>query len=161
MRHTTPHAPTPPSELKEALTIIGGRLSYLTKVTRAKDVKEAAELLLEVEKQWLLSQIGLIPDCDDDVMDEVGGIVGEVLLCGRVDNGSETAKMELMLVALVAGVCQDSAGAGTGAGAVGSTDRRSPITVYTLRPSPSFFFRIPQPIGLIDSVEVSPNHDAA
>jgi len=29
-----------------------------------------AKKLLSVEKGWLLSQIGLIPDCDDDVMDE-------------------------------------------------------------------------------------------
>ena len=26
--------------------------------------------MLTVEKAWLLSQIGLIPNCDDDVMDE-------------------------------------------------------------------------------------------
>jgi hypothetical protein len=30
-----------------------------------------ANHLLGIEKGWLLSQIGLIPDCDDDVMDEV------------------------------------------------------------------------------------------
>ena len=32
---------------------------------------EMARHMLSVEKAWLLSQIGLIPDCDDDVMDEV------------------------------------------------------------------------------------------
>ena len=33
-------------------------------------VKLQKEEMLAVEKAWLLSQVGLIPDCDDDVMDE-------------------------------------------------------------------------------------------
>lgn len=40
-------------------------------------MEEMAEHMLRVEKGWLLSQIGLIPDCDDDVMDEVGGVCVE------------------------------------------------------------------------------------
>ncbi|EPQ55089.1 hypothetical protein GLOTRDRAFT_76396 [Gloeophyllum trabeum ATCC 11539] len=56
--------------VREALGIIGGRLSYLNKVSRARDMLGAANHLKDVEKAWLLSQIGLIPDCDDDVMDE-------------------------------------------------------------------------------------------
>ena len=40
------------------------------KATKAKDMIEHAKHLLAVEKAWLLSQIGLISDCDDDVMDE-------------------------------------------------------------------------------------------
>ncbi|XP_006461252.1 hypothetical protein AGABI2DRAFT_204905 [Agaricus bisporus var. bisporus H97] len=39
-------------------------------IAKARDMDSAAEHMLNVEKQWLLSQIGLIPDCDDDVMDE-------------------------------------------------------------------------------------------
>ena len=71
------------------MSLVGGRLSYLNKVARSKDMIGMARHLLEVEKGWLLSQIGgyrhslldymylktdfagLIPDCDDDVMDEV------------------------------------------------------------------------------------------
>lgn len=34
-------------------------------------MEEMAGHMLHVEKGWLLSQIGLIPDHDDDVMDEV------------------------------------------------------------------------------------------
>jgi transcription elongation factor GreA-like protein len=58
-------------QIKEAIDIVGGRLSYLNKVVKAKDILEMAKHLKSVEKAWLLSQIGLIPDCDDDVMDEV------------------------------------------------------------------------------------------
>lgn len=64
------HATTP-DELAEAVSIVGGRLLYLNRVSKARDMAEMAKHMLNVEKAWLLSQIGLIPDCDDDVMDEV------------------------------------------------------------------------------------------
>ena len=57
--------------IMEAVSIVGGRLLYLNKVSKARDMAEMARHMLSVEKAWLLSQIGLIPDCDDDVMDEV------------------------------------------------------------------------------------------
>ena len=56
--------------LAETTSIIGGRLSFLSKVSRAKDMIAQAKRMMHEEKQWLLSQIGLIKDCDDDVMDE-------------------------------------------------------------------------------------------
>uniref|UniRef100_A0A0W0F152 AAA protein C-terminal winged helix domain-containing protein n=1 Tax=Moniliophthora roreri TaxID=221103 RepID=A0A0W0F152_MONRR len=62
--------PADPLEITEAVSIVGGRLSYLNKIARSKQVMEMADHLLKVEKAWLLSQIGLIVDCDDDVMDE-------------------------------------------------------------------------------------------
>ncbi|KAJ7502952.1 hypothetical protein B0H11DRAFT_612319 [Mycena galericulata] len=58
------------SIVEEAVSIVGGRLSYLNKVSKSKDMVEMAKLLLSTEKAWLRSQIGLISDCDDDVMDE-------------------------------------------------------------------------------------------
>jgi hypothetical protein len=59
-------------DFREAISIVGGRLSYLNKVARARDMLDMANHMKDVEKGWLLSQIGLISDCDDDVMDEVG-----------------------------------------------------------------------------------------
>ncbi|KAF8178615.1 hypothetical protein K438DRAFT_1844104 [Mycena galopus ATCC 62051] len=56
--------------IEEAIRMVGGRLSYINKVARAQDMVETASQLLAVEKAWLCSQIGLIPDLDDDVMDE-------------------------------------------------------------------------------------------
>lgn len=58
------------SVFKQVVNLVGGRLSYLGKISRAKDMVEHATHMLAVEKAWLLSQIGLIEDCDDDVMDE-------------------------------------------------------------------------------------------
>ncbi|KIM30680.1 hypothetical protein M408DRAFT_15575 [Serendipita vermifera MAFF 305830] len=56
--------------LAETTAIVGGRLSFLSKVSRARDMIAQATRMMQEEKQWLLSQIGLIKDCDDDVMDE-------------------------------------------------------------------------------------------
>ncbi|KIO17351.1 hypothetical protein M407DRAFT_234710 [Tulasnella calospora MUT 4182] len=58
------------SVLLEVLRTSGGRLSRLNTLSREKDIVEATEHMLNNEKGWILSVIGLIPDCDDDVMDE-------------------------------------------------------------------------------------------
>jgi len=59
-----------PGVAREVVDIVGGRLAYLARVAKSQDMVEMAKQLLYIEKAWLLSQIGLIPDCDDDVMDE-------------------------------------------------------------------------------------------
>ncbi|KAG8875956.1 hypothetical protein FRB97_004607 [Tulasnella sp. 331] len=56
--------------LREALNIAGGRLSILNRIARSQDLLSYANNLLSCEKGWILSQLGLIPNCDDDVMDE-------------------------------------------------------------------------------------------
>ncbi|OWZ51164.1 hypothetical protein C356_02307 [Cryptococcus neoformans c45] len=58
------------SVLRRVYELVGGRTSYLARVARADDMLEEAEAMIEGEKQWLLSKIGLIPEHDDDVMDE-------------------------------------------------------------------------------------------
>jgi hypothetical protein len=63
-----------PDKVKEVVSIVGGRLSYLSRISKAHDMMEMVDHLLRVEKGWLLSQVGLIEDCDDDVMDEVGAL---------------------------------------------------------------------------------------
>jgi hypothetical protein len=64
--------PSPSQEtLAQATSLLGGRLAYLNRVSRSHDIMEMARDMLAVEKGWLLSRIGLIEDCDDDVMDEV------------------------------------------------------------------------------------------
>jgi hypothetical protein len=71
MRHNS-SLPIPLEEtLTQAISILGGRLAYLNRVSRANDMVEMVHHMLTVEKGWLLGRIGLIQDCDDDVMDEV------------------------------------------------------------------------------------------
>ncbi|EJT96744.1 hypothetical protein DACRYDRAFT_92062 [Dacryopinax primogenitus] len=57
--------------LREAVRCVGGRLAVLNRIGQADDVlgKHFTEYLAR-EKAWLLAHIGLIPDHDDDVMDE-------------------------------------------------------------------------------------------
>ncbi|KAH9919416.1 uncharacterized protein B0H18DRAFT_957550 [Fomitopsis serialis] len=62
--------PTDSEDLHDAVSIVGGRLSYLAQLSKTANMREHAQQMLVVEKAWLLSLIGLIPDCDDDVMDE-------------------------------------------------------------------------------------------
>jgi hypothetical protein len=71
MRHYV-SLPAPVEDtLTRAISLLGGRLSYLNRVSRARDMVELARHMLTIEKGWLLGRIGLIQDCDDDVMDEV------------------------------------------------------------------------------------------
>lgn len=58
--------------VREAVSIVGGRLSYLNRVSKARDMLEMANHLKTIERGWLLSRIGLIEEFDDDVVDEVG-----------------------------------------------------------------------------------------
>ncbi|TCD64562.1 hypothetical protein EIP91_003920 [Steccherinum ochraceum] len=70
MRMNTKRKAESPEAFREVISLVGGRMSYLGKAVKAKDMVEQAKLMLSVEKAWLLSQIGLIEDHDDDVMDE-------------------------------------------------------------------------------------------
>lgn len=70
MRLDVKHKVESAEEIKDAVSVVGGRLSYLNILARSRNINEAAQRLLRMEKAWLLSQIGLITDCDDDVMDE-------------------------------------------------------------------------------------------
>ena len=74
MRHHSTRGKENIKTVREAVSIVGGRLSYLSRVSKARDMLEMANHLKTVEKGWLLSRIGLIRDCDDDVMDEVRAI---------------------------------------------------------------------------------------
>ncbi|KAI0317132.1 hypothetical protein OF83DRAFT_1122951 [Amylostereum chailletii] len=70
MRYYTTYSQADAETIHKATSITGGRLSYLNRIARSRNIMEMASHMLKVEKGWLLSQIGLIGDCDDDVMDE-------------------------------------------------------------------------------------------
>lgn len=54
--------------MRQVYNMIGGRTSYLVRAARGDDILEEAKEMVQREKGWLLSQIGLIPEMDDDVM---------------------------------------------------------------------------------------------
>lgn len=79
------HRPDEPDETyRKVVDLVGGRLAYLNKVARQSNMVAYAGELLSIEKAWLQSQIGLIPDHDDDVMDEVRDRSGYMLKHGLI-----------------------------------------------------------------------------
>lgn len=46
--------------LSKSVSLVGGRLSFLNRVSKSKDVVQMAEHMMEVEKAWILSQIGMV-----------------------------------------------------------------------------------------------------
>ncbi|KAM0752357.1 hypothetical protein T439DRAFT_324435, partial [Meredithblackwellia eburnea MCA 4105] len=62
--------PLDPSTALAVWNLVGGRLAYLSKISRRPDMVAAAKEMIKKEKAWLLSRLSLIPEHDDDVMDE-------------------------------------------------------------------------------------------
>lgn len=52
-------------DAREIYDLVGGRMSIVMSLAKHRDMKAAARDKVEMEKQWLLSKIGLIPDHDD------------------------------------------------------------------------------------------------
>lgn len=71
MRLSAGRPSAPEDAIRRALMVVGGRLSHINRVARAGDVSVMAAHMLQLEKGWLLSHIGLIPDCDIDALEEV------------------------------------------------------------------------------------------
>ncbi|GAA5955327.1 hypothetical protein JCM8115_001916 [Rhodotorula mucilaginosa] len=69
-RHFPDEPPISKAQSLRIWDLIGGRLSYLSKAVKRRDVEGAARDLVAEETEWLHSHLGLIPDHDDDVMDE-------------------------------------------------------------------------------------------
>ena len=96
MRHSSGREKESIETVREAVSIVGGRLSYLSRVSKARNMLEMADHLKTVEKGWLLSRIGLIRDYDDDVVDEAR-VISELAFVNI--NVDIIAKMEFMLMA--------------------------------------------------------------
>ena len=56
---------------EEVYDKVGGRLSFLSRVAKAKDMMAACESIKEIEKKWFLNQCWILgSEMDDDVMDQ-------------------------------------------------------------------------------------------
>lgn len=61
----------PYDALTEVYDLVGGRLSFLNRVAKSKDMIRTCDEIKEVEKQWFLNQCWILgPEMDDDVMDQ-------------------------------------------------------------------------------------------
>jgi hypothetical protein len=62
---------TPATILEEVYDKIGGRLTFLNRVAKSKDMIKTCDEICRVEKTWFLNQCGLLGmGMDDDVMDQ-------------------------------------------------------------------------------------------
>ena len=105
------HVEEPDEKLRHIVRMIGGRLSFLSIVARVPDMEARAKSIVKHEKAWLQSRIGLIPDHDDDVMDDVRvQIHSQTMPLIPITRVRSAAKMVDMLLATAARVCQDAAG---------------------------------------------------
>ncbi|UKZ86911.1 uncharacterized protein TrAFT101_002733 [Trichoderma asperellum] len=58
-------------ELEDVYDRIGGRLSFLNRVAKSKDMLNTCEKIKETEKKWFLNQCWILgSEMDDDVMDQ-------------------------------------------------------------------------------------------
>lgn len=65
------HEDVPNSLLEEVYNRVGGRLSFLNRVAKSRDMLETCEKIKEVEKKWFLNQCWILgSEMDDDVMDQ-------------------------------------------------------------------------------------------
>lgn len=55
-----------PAQSLRVWDLVGGRLAFLSKVVKRRDVEQAARELVDEEKEWLHSHLGLIPDHDGE-----------------------------------------------------------------------------------------------
>ena len=70
-----------PEILIEVYNRVGGRLTFLNRVARSKDMLTTCEDIIDIERRWFLNQCGILGrTMDDDVMDQQKYAVGHFAL---------------------------------------------------------------------------------
>jgi hypothetical protein len=59
-----------PDVLNQVHNAVGGRLAFLSQVSKAEDMLKKCQEIHDAEKQWFLNQCWILGDFDDDVMDQ-------------------------------------------------------------------------------------------
>lgn len=73
--------------LEEIYDKVGGRLSFLNRVAKAKDYMKLCDSICEAEKRWFLNKCWILgPEMDDDVMDEQKYSVSTIIASGYHEN---------------------------------------------------------------------------
>ncbi|KAL7951735.1 hypothetical protein V8C42DRAFT_350169 [Trichoderma barbatum] len=81
-------------ELEDVYDRIGGRLSFLNRVAKSKDMIRTCDQIKDTEKKWFLNQCWILgSEMDDDVMDQQKwAAAAMVLALALVDKEEEMAK---------------------------------------------------------------------
>jgi hypothetical protein len=70
-RHRYFHEKVTKSVLEEVYDLVGGRLSFLNRVAKSRDMIKTCNEIKEIEKTWFLNQCWILGmEMDDDVMDQ-------------------------------------------------------------------------------------------
>jgi vacuolar-type H+-ATPase subunit E/Vma4 len=72
-KYRTKYFPEPPSSeiLTQVYERVGGRLTYLNRVAKSKDMLKTCEQIIDTERRWFLNQCWILgEEMDDDVMDQ-------------------------------------------------------------------------------------------
>ncbi|KEY68014.1 hypothetical protein S7711_08373 [Stachybotrys chartarum IBT 7711] len=79
-------------QLEDVYEQVGGRLSFLNKVSKHRDMVKACEAIKEIEKRWFLNQCWILGSTmDDDVMDQQKWAAAAMVLAkALVDKGVDT-----------------------------------------------------------------------
>ena len=73
-----------PKILDEVYDRVGGRLAFLNRVAKSKDMLETCDQIIDTERRWFLNQCWVLgAEMDDDVMDQQKYAVSFVILAGR------------------------------------------------------------------------------
>jgi hypothetical protein len=76
---------TPESILEEVYDKVGGRLTFLNRVAKSRDMVAMCDQICEIEKTWFLNNCGILGmEMDDDVMDQQKYAVRTPSPCPRV-----------------------------------------------------------------------------
>ena len=66
-----PHEDLDSSILSKVYDAVGGRLNFLSRVAKSRDMLRMCDLIKETEKTWFLNKCGILgAEMDDDVMDQ-------------------------------------------------------------------------------------------
>ncbi|KAJ3938796.1 uncharacterized protein N0V96_010900 [Colletotrichum fioriniae] len=83
-----------PTKLEEVYDLVGGRLSFLNRVAKSRDMIATCKSICEVEKTWFLNQCWILgAEMDDDVMDQQKWAAGAMVLAQALVDEEEDMEL--------------------------------------------------------------------
>ncbi|KAK1461435.1 hypothetical protein CMEL01_14389 [Colletotrichum melonis] len=83
-----------PTRLEEVYDLVGGRLSFLNRVAKSRDMIATCKSICEVEKTWFLNQCWILgAEMDDDVMDQQKWAAGAMVLAQALVDEEEDMEL--------------------------------------------------------------------
>ncbi|OHE95076.1 hypothetical protein CORC01_09600 [Colletotrichum orchidophilum] len=82
------------TKLEEVYDLVGGRLSFLNRVAKSRDMIATCKSICQVEKTWFLNQCWILgAEMDDDVMDQQKWAAGAMVLAQALVDEEEDMEL--------------------------------------------------------------------